>query len=136
MEVVLVSERAGQPMIWWGLLSAPFIYAAILQFMPPAPPPAADLTSSAVLVAVGVLELMAAQVLWAQVKRGAFAGKTDAKGQPLPLPIIVWALDESAAVVGLVIAYLGAPPAWSFGLFGVAVAALLLNPYWTLEEAA
>lgn len=132
----MVEERAGpQAMVWWGLLSAPFIYAGILFFALPPAPPATDLTVPIVLATLGVLQALAAQVLWVRIKRGAFTART-ANGTPSPMPIVVWALDEGAAVYGLVIAFLGAPQAWSIGLFAVAVVALLLNPYWTLEEGA
>jgi len=133
----MVSENASaHTTVWWGMLAAQFIYAGILLFALPGPPPAQDLVLPAVLAALGIVQALAAQVLWVQIKRGAFAGRTGANGTPLPMPIVAWALDESAGVFGLVIAFLGAPQAWSFTLFGVTVVALLLNPYWTLEEAA
>lgn len=123
-------------MVWWGLLTAPFIYAGILLFALPTAPPATDLTVPIVLAAFGIVQALAAQVLWVLIRRGAFAGRTTSSGEPVQMPIVVWALDESAGVFGLVIAFLGAPLAWSVALFGVAAVALLLNPYWALEESA
>jgi hypothetical protein len=121
------------PAIWWSLLLAPFIYAAVLIWALPARPPAGDLTVPVILAAVGVAQTLAAQVLWMQFKRGAFAGAAGADGAALPIPVVVWVLDESAAVFGLVVAFLGAPLAWSIALFGISVAALLLNSYRVLE---
>jgi hypothetical protein len=137
MGVAVVQERmSGLPTIWLSMLSAPLLYAGIVLFMLPATPAAADLTLPSVLAALGFVPPLAAQVLWVQVKRGAFAGKTGAGGRPLQMPMVVWAIDESAGVFGLIIAFLGAPQVWSFTLFAVALVALLLNPYWTLEGAA
>lgn len=132
----MVQERAtGHALIWWGMLTAPFIYAGVLLLRPFAVPPAQDLLMPTVFLALGVAQALAGQVLWVLHRRGGLP-RHITTAAPRTVPIIVWSLDESAAVMGLVIAFIGAPVAWSVALFGVAVAALLLNPYWTLEGAA
>jgi len=132
-----VERVSGHPMIWWGMALAPFVYLGLSLFViQPAGPALGAGTLAAVLAGIGVLQLGAAQVIWARVKRGTLTTLTTADGNTAPWAVIVWALDEAPAVLGFVLIILGGAREIAFGLMGASVAALLLNAYWTLEGGA
>ncbi len=133
MAVVEKSPPAS-PMIWWGLVFAPFVYLGLILFVVEAPAAAVAPSLPAILVGIAALETAVAQVLWVQVKRGTLTTLQTSGGAPAPWAVIVWALDEGPAVLGLVLAFLGAPQGVSFTLIGLSLLALLMNPYWTLES--
>jgi hypothetical protein len=130
----MVSDRApGYAMIWWGMVFAQFVYAGIVIYVVPPRIPGPDPLIPMVLASVAVGSALFGQLVWVQFRRGALA-TMNPDGAPLhPMAIVAWALDESAGIMGVVVAFLGGAASLSLALMAVSLLALLLNPYWSIE---
>lgn len=127
----MVSARvSGYPMIWWGMVSAVFVYTFLALFVLE-PAGAVDPMVLYGLAAAGAAQAGIAQVMWAKARS---ADPPAAGASAPPWPVVAWALDEAPAVMGFILFMLGGPIALSLTLLGVSLAALLMNPYCALES--
>jgi len=137
-EVAVIHERVqGHAVIWSGFTFAPFAYLLLSLFLlePQGALPGGSLLP-VTFAGIGLLQIAAAQVLWVLMKRGALPAQGTRDGRAPHWAVVVWALDEAPAILGLVLILLGGPRAPAFGLMAASVGGLMLNPYWTLEGGA
>lgn len=125
-------ERA----VWAALLLSQFGYGALAYTGPGRIAPAGDLPLLPwVFAALALCAAGAAHAFWRRATPSSpspvVPAPPSASGAgariALPLRIVTWALDESIALLGLVLALLGHAPAVWLPFFAVALAAMFLH---------
>jgi len=123
-------------LVWASMLVGPIAYAGIVvSGVVPMNPEGLPDVARFVLAALALVAVVASRILWARLVSGSGeeAGRPAPRTAPfgpdpvLPRAVVVWALDESVAVLGFILAWFGTPMMLCAPFFLVAIGLVALD---------
>lgn len=127
---------ATRTLVWASMLVGPVAYAGIVMSgIVPMNPEGLPDPARLALAGLAIVAVVASRVLWGRLTAGAEeeAGRAASPVPPpgpdrvLPRAVVVWALDESVAVLGFVLAWFGTPVLLCAPFFVVAIGLVALD---------